>query len=257
MRRAFEHQREAADPAVRTIVEAADVGGVQRRALCRERRGFVGREPKIRPADRREVRVGEVRQQHGRRLGPAHEDEVGVLRNLGEGHADHVEDGTVLRQRLAVVEHDERPGRDHREQRAEIAAREAGQVGQVLGGQQRQGALPGDERPRRLGQVVEERRDIRVAGVHLHPEDREVAGRAVAREQRRLARPRWTRDPDGRMRALRIEQGHEPLASHRAMEPRRRQLRQASLRTGIRGRRCGPRAVIGLRHVVHPRSQRR
>ena len=81
-------------------------------------------------------------------------------------------------------------------------------------------------------QVVEERRDICVALVHLIPEPAEPARREVARDQRRLAGARWRPHPGDRPSPGMIQPAEEPGPRYGARQ--RGAIVLASAMTSIR-----------------------
>ncbi len=99
---------------------------------------------------------------------------------------------------LIVVQHQRGAGRQAGEQFPEETSTEAGDVTQVLRREKGQrSAFHGLEGGHRQPEVVEERREVRIAGIHLEPGTHQPTILEPGGHERRLARTRRADDADG------------------------------------------------------------
>ena len=224
--RARQEQRKPRRPAVRARLQRIDLRLVQHAALARDGPRLGRREAQRLPVDQRQRIAGEQRGIGRGRLGAAEHEDVDARRHLGHAlRHDRVEAG-VLGHLLEVVEHQRRVGAEAGEQVAEEAPREAAQVGQVLGGQQRQlrGCAGG-----RQAQVIDEGGGIGIGGIDLVPDAAALACLQVTGQQRGLARAGLGAEPDQGTPGRLVEQGMEARARQHVVQPRPRELGECYL----------------------------
>ncbi|MEO8303755.1 MAG: hypothetical protein ABI724_06520 [Betaproteobacteria bacterium] len=127
-----------------------------------------------------------------------------------------------MRQLLVVVEYEHRSGGQPDEQLPQETPTETVGIVEVVRREQRQRISLVTERLCRLAQVIEKSRGIAVTGVDLIPQARRARRFEIGGRKRRLAGPRWSFNPDDRMRAQMVDHPEQPVARHRRVETRSR-----------------------------------
>src|SRR5258708_4423488 len=166
-----------------------------------------------------------------RRLAAADGDQTDVIADLSQCFLDDMVKRGLGGNFLEVVEDQNTFRRQTGEEFPEKAPRKSCEVGQIFGGEERQGLAFARSGPLQgLAEIVEKSGRIGIAAVHLIPDPRDLAVLEIRCDQRRLARTRWSGNPnDGPLAAV-VQPLEQSLAWRHAVE-----LRTAYFRQGRRG----------------------
>ena len=225
--RARQHQDQACNPAIAHRVQALDVGVRADTHNTHDLRSLFEMQAQVLGADRRDLPVGLALDQLGRKLMAAQRDQADARRDLVDRTAQQGRE-TFTSGPMAVVEHDAGVGGEPLVEPAEELPIEAGQVGQVLGGQIRQGDGMAVGSTRERDEIGDRGRRIAIAFVDMKPEGGRLACAEVVRDQRGLAAPRRAADPDARRVERCVQTPEKTLSRRHRREPRASQLRQYS-----------------------------
>jgi len=221
-----QHEGHPTDPPVCHVMQALSVDPRIRPASASDRVRLLGREPKRIPFDQGKAPVQPRPREQLRQVLPAEQDQRGLRRHLLDCRAEELVEHVIRRDFLVVVEDQGCARRQSREQLAEETSGEAFHIGEILGGEQRQRALPWPgQRSRRFSQVVEQRGYVGVTRIDLIPDALDAPCIQPARDQGSLAGASRADDADRRVvcNSL-IKEREYPLTGHGAMQPWPREL---------------------------------
>ena len=181
--------------------------------------GFRASEAQILPVQQLHGAIGPQAHHVGRRLGAADDDDAAIRWQLGDGIQHDRMKGRLQRHFLIVVQHQNEWRPQARVKGAEVAPCEGGQIGVVLGGEQRQRAGGGG-----LRHIVEEGGHVGIAGIQLIPARLRAPSFEIAGDQRGLSGPRRTRHPHDSAAIPLIEDREQTLAANHTGGTRPRDL---------------------------------
>jgi hypothetical protein len=158
---------------------------------------------KLRPFDRSDLLRDLVTSKATRRCAATDHGDVRAFGNFGDRGVENLVHGRAFRELVIVVEHQQR--RASEELAKELSAI-ASEVGALLRCELRQLRRILAAGWQRLREVMEERPDVVIAGIEVIPGRAALLCIDVARDQRRLAGTRRTREPYERPLARPVDQ---------------------------------------------------